>query len=153
VTPQEIAAYRSKVGAEYRSKNGRAAYQRAWLERDERDRQAWTQRAEDARPGDIPVGFPTIEASAGFRLGQDLARKTMGHAGPEVGLTVRLDRRFALELPVALMQTWTGNLGHWATIATSPSLIVSSTKKGGIVYARRGHVLRSVVAIEIDVDV
>lgn len=138
VSPQEVDAYRTKVAADYRRAHGPELYQRAWIERDARDQQAWRQRAEGARPGDIPVRFPTVEASAGFRIGQDLGRRSIGHAGPEIGLTLRFDQRFAVELPVALMQTWAGDLGHWATIATNPSLIVSTTNKNGIVYARGG---------------
>lgn len=142
VSPEEVAAHRARVEAEYRAKNGPSAYDSALRRRDEQYRQAWLARANDARPAAIPVRFPLIEATAAFRVGSvgvgSKLGESYGHAGPEVGFAFRFDRTFAIEVPVALMQTWAGALGHWATVATSPALVVGVTWKGGIGYLRAG---------------
>jgi len=137
VSEAEIAAYRSRVLADFNARNGPQLYQRALERRDETRRQEWLLRAEAARPGDIPVRFPTVEAIAGFRVGT-VARKSYGHAGPEVGFAFRFNRHFGFEIPIALMQTWSGSLGHWATIASSPAFVASYVTKDSIVYARGG---------------
>ncbi len=137
VSPQEIEAYRKRTDAEYLAKNGPDAYRRAAEQQEVSNRAQWLARAEAARPPAIPVRFPTIEPTAGFRAGV-VARKDYGHVGPEVGLTVRFDERFAFDLPVALMQTYAGSLGQWATIGASPSFIVSQVFRGGLLYARIG---------------
>jgi hypothetical protein len=137
VTPQDEAAYRSRVEADYLAAHGAETYRQAQLEQDERRRQEWIARAEAARPADVPVRFPTVESSAGFRFGS-VTRKSYGHAGPEVGFTFRFDQHFAIDIPIALMQTWSGTLGHWATIASSPAFVAGLTGKGGIVYVRGG---------------
>ncbi|MBX3261128.1 MAG: hypothetical protein KIS78_13360 [Labilithrix sp.] len=137
VTPQEQAAYRARVEADYFAKNGPSAYDAALRQKDEERHRAWVSRAEAARPADIPVRFPLVEPSAGFRIGT-VQRKSYGHAGPEVGLTFRFNRYFAVDVPIALMQTWAGSLGRWATFAASPAFVASLASKSSIVYARGG---------------
>lgn len=137
VPPQEEAAYRAKVLADYNASNGPERYRRALEAKNEERRRAFIDAAEAARPADVPVRFPTIEALSGFRLGLDLARKSYTQAGPEVGLAYRLDGTFAIELPVALLRTW-GDLGEWGTFGTAPALVVGASFKTGMIYARGG---------------
>ncbi|MBX3213492.1 MAG: hypothetical protein KF850_15750 [Labilithrix sp.] len=137
VTPQEQAAYRARIEADYLAKHGPGAYDAALRQKDAQRHQAWVARAEAARPADIPVRFPLVEPSAGFRIGT-VQRKSYGHAGPEVGLAFRFNQHFAIDVPVALMQTWAGSLGRWATFAASPAFVASLTSKDAIVYARGG---------------
>lgn len=137
VSPAEDAAYRAKVAAEYDAAHGPAVYRAELAARAEQQRRAFMDAAEAARPADVPVRFPTWEAFSGFRLGLDFARKSYIQAGPEVGLAYRLDRTFAIELPVTLLRTW-GELGEWGTFGAAPSLVVGLHTKTGIFYLRGG---------------
>jgi hypothetical protein len=139
VPPQEEAAFRARVLADYYAANGPAAYRAQLAARYEQQRQAFIAATEAARPPDIPVRFPTFEAFSGFRLNVDLARKHLDYAqaGPQVGFALRIDKTFAVELPVSLMQSW-GAFGRWATIGTAPSLLVGIQSPDTFVYLRGG---------------
>jgi len=132
-----VAAYRQWAEADHRARFTPIANERALAMEDQERYRRWVARAEDARPPAIPLRFPLVEVSAGFRVGT-VARDGYGHAGPEVGLALRFDRHLGVELPVALMQTWAGSLGRWATVGTSPSFVLSTVGKGAFVYARVG---------------
>jgi hypothetical protein len=137
VSPQEEAAYRSRVEVDYKNANGPSVYRAALAARAEEQRRAFLQAAEAARPSDVPVRFPTWEAFSGFRLGLDLARKNYTQVGPEVGFGYRLDEHFAIELPVALLRTSSG-LGEWGTVGLAPSLVVGVHAKTAFIGLRGG---------------
>jgi hypothetical protein len=137
VSPEEEAAYRAKAAADYDAANGPAVYRARLAERAEEQRRAFLQAAEAARPADVRVRLPTFEAFSGFRLGLDLARKDYVQVGPEVGLAYRIDRTFAIELPVSLLRT-SSELGEWGMVGAAPSLTVGVHAKNVILFLRGG---------------
>jgi hypothetical protein len=137
VSPEEEAAYRARVAADYPAAHGPAVYRARLADRAEEQRLAFLRAAEAARPADVRVRLPTFEAFSGFRLGLDFERKNYVQVGPEVGLAYRIDTTFAIELPIALLRT-SSELGEWGTVGVAPSLTVGVHAKNLILFLRGG---------------
>lgn len=137
ITPELDAQMRARVEQETRARISEQAYREAAQSKFREREAAFWQRAEDARPQDVPLRTPLIEPSVGMRFGTIGERKDYVHVGPEVGLAYRIDRIFTIDVPVGVLRT-SSDLGNWATFATRPSLMASVVSRSILLYARSG---------------
>jgi hypothetical protein len=137
LTPALDAQLRARAEQETRARVSEQAYREAAANELRAREYAFQERAEAARPRDVPVRTPLVETSLGMRVGFLGARRDYVHVGPELGVAYRIDDIFTVDVPVALLRA-SSDLGTWATLATRPSLMASVVDRGILLYARSG---------------